>query len=338
MVSAILGPDKFRKGLQLYMQKFQYGNTVTLDLWNCWSEVSGVDIPAVMATWTQQMGYPYLVVKDEKWTDSNVTITLEQNWFLADGSGKNCTPEESKLWNIPLLFSTSNSSSGNALIMSEKSQVFSIPLNGPNDWLKINAGQQALARVASSRSMIDRIQSAISTKALPPIDRAALLLDAYALAKSGDCSVEEIVNLLRAYVDEDNNTVWGAISGALRGLHVIMESIGGEAFEAFTAFGANMVKNALNKVGWTAKPTDGHSEKLLRSTVIGLLDCFGSADPQVYRQAKELYDAHWSDNAVLSSDFKTTVYKIILKNGGLTEYEQILKTYYNTGTRDVVLI
>ena len=58
MVCAVLGKDKFREGLQLYMRRHAYGNTETVDLWNAWSEVSGIDVAALMHTWTTRMGYP----------------------------------------------------------------------------------------------------------------------------------------------------------------------------------------------------------------------------------------------------------------------------------------
>jgi hypothetical protein len=32
-----------------------------------------------------------------------------------------------------------------------------------------------------------------------------------------------------------------------------------------------MVKAALARVGWSARPDDGHTDKLLRATIIGLL-------------------------------------------------------------------
>ena len=40
MVAAVLGADKFRQGLQEYMKKYKYGNTVTIDLWTAWKDVS----------------------------------------------------------------------------------------------------------------------------------------------------------------------------------------------------------------------------------------------------------------------------------------------------------
>ena len=54
------------------------------------------------------MGYPYLRVLSETWTDTSVDFTLEQNWFLADGSAVSEEEAADALWTIPLRFSTSS--------------------------------------------------------------------------------------------------------------------------------------------------------------------------------------------------------------------------------------
>ena len=58
MIHSVLGDVHFRDGLRLYFKRHSYGNTVTADLWQAWEDVSGKDIPALMATWTEKMGYP----------------------------------------------------------------------------------------------------------------------------------------------------------------------------------------------------------------------------------------------------------------------------------------
>ena len=68
-------------------------------------------------------------------------------------------------------------------IIALQVQNFTIPLAGAGDWVKINTGQQALVRVAHSPEMMQRLQPALRSQALSPVDRAALLNDAYALAK-----------------------------------------------------------------------------------------------------------------------------------------------------------
>jgi aminopeptidase N len=184
MVHAILGADKFREGLQNYMRKHAYGNTETEDLWNAWSEVSGKDVTQLMCAWTKVTGYPFLQVLEEQWSEDEVKITLEQSRFLSDGS----QVEDDAVWSIPLLFATEGNVSSEAVMMDQKVQTFVLPLQSVSDgesWLKINAGQKALARVAHSPEMIRRLRSAIARGKVAPVDRAALLLDSYALAKAG---------------------------------------------------------------------------------------------------------------------------------------------------------
>jgi puromycin-sensitive aminopeptidase len=259
-----------------------------------------------------------------------VEITLEQTRFLSDGS----IDESSPVWKIPLLFASNGSISEEAVIFSEKVQTFRIPLNASaagDSWIKINAGQKALARVAHSPSMISRLHSAIQNKVLSPVDRAALLLDSYALAKGGLAPLENIVDILKVLVDEDSSIVWSALHGVLNGLYILLEQLNNEAvFTSYVAFGKKLVLHALDKVGWDAKETDGHTDKLLRATVLSLLDTFAWNDASVAAEAKRRFDAHWTDASALPSEYKGTVYKIVLMNGGKTEYDAILNSYNAT--------
>jgi puromycin-sensitive aminopeptidase len=94
MIKAVLGMTHFQQGLSNYMKKYAYGNTETLDLWQSWEDVSGMPIAELMASWTEQMGFPLLKIVKEDWHDDHVVLELEQSWFLADGS----EPPEAKLW------------------------------------------------------------------------------------------------------------------------------------------------------------------------------------------------------------------------------------------------
>ena len=50
-----IGAEAFQKGLQAYLTKFQYKNTVTDDLWSAWATSSGKPVNDVMAGWTLQV-------------------------------------------------------------------------------------------------------------------------------------------------------------------------------------------------------------------------------------------------------------------------------------------
>ena len=57
MISGYLGLDLFVKGVRLYLKRSAYGNSFTSDLWDAFSEVSGQDVAAIMATWTKHGDY-----------------------------------------------------------------------------------------------------------------------------------------------------------------------------------------------------------------------------------------------------------------------------------------
>ena len=62
MLASYVGEDDFRRGLQVYLRRHQYGNASTEDLWQALAEESGKPVKAVMDTWTKQSGYPVLSV------------------------------------------------------------------------------------------------------------------------------------------------------------------------------------------------------------------------------------------------------------------------------------
>lgn len=251
--SCTVGPAKFQEGLQSYMSKYAYGNTETVDLWNSWSEVSQKDVAQLMNTWTTVTGYPYLTVVSEAWTDSELVVTLRQARFLSDGSVDESVEGSAALWSIPLLFVTADSTSSEAVTMDQKEQTFSIPISSSSSsttapgWVKINAGQKALVRVSHSPEMITRLKASISS--IAPVDRAALLLDAYALAKAGLAPLETAVDILRALKGETTSIVWSAISGVLSGLNLLMEQLtptgSSDGYKAFVLFGKELVTSAL---------------------------------------------------------------------------------------------
>jgi len=331
MVKNIIGLDAFRQGLKTYFQKYKYGNADTDQLWAEWSTASGQDIGALMKVWTTEMGYPYLSVVDEKWSDSNVEITLEQAWFLSDGSAK---PGEGALWQIPLQFATPNGITPAApVIMTQKKQTFTVDFGKPNGgqiWVKINADQRFLVRVAHSIEMSRRLQPALSAGALSPIDRAAVLLDSYNLAKAGLAPVDTVLLILVALKNERASVVFTAMSMVLGGLHLLTEQVSPECHKSFVELGSKIITSALAHCGWDSKPTDTHTEKLYRASCIGLLDAFCGDTASVIAEAKRRFEGHFTDASLLSSDYKTTVFKIILKQGGVAEYDRILRTFYST--------
>lgn len=51
-----------RKGLNIYLKRFQFQNAETNDLWKALEDASGIEVGKTMSTWTKQQGYPVILV------------------------------------------------------------------------------------------------------------------------------------------------------------------------------------------------------------------------------------------------------------------------------------
>ena len=64
LLHAFIGNDAFRRGLSNYLAEYSYKNAITDNLWFHLSSASNrPDLAEVLSTWTQQMGYPLLIVR-----------------------------------------------------------------------------------------------------------------------------------------------------------------------------------------------------------------------------------------------------------------------------------
>uniref|UniRef100_A0A7S3P4T9 Aminopeptidase n=1 Tax=Amphora coffeiformis TaxID=265554 RepID=A0A7S3P4T9_9STRA len=330
MIQNVLGMKAFRAGLQAYMKEFAYSNTETEDLWNAWEQATnGMPVGEIMASWTEQMGFPLLKVVKEEWSDVEVVLTLEQSWFLSDGAPLDDKGEE-KLWTIPILTCTAEGEQEEMMLMREKTATVTIPAP-EGGWVKLNAGQVVPMRVLPTAEMLEEYGSGIERKTMSDIDRAGLINDAYALVKAGHLSPESLIKLLGHYKDEDSYIVWEGLSGVLNGLDTVLsdnETMGA----SLQKFAKKLVLGLAKKVGWESSSSDGHLDTLLRGILISLLASFAYDDPSVAREANQRFTAFLEnpkDVQSLPSDMRTSVFKIVLKNGGAKEYEQVKSYFYS---------
>ena len=94
-----LEPEVFRRGIQRYLTRHQYGNTETSDLWNALEEESGQPVRAVMDSWVTQGGYPLVRAT---WDQKSQMLRLHQEPFryLGQGVGR---------WQIPIVLGIARS-------------------------------------------------------------------------------------------------------------------------------------------------------------------------------------------------------------------------------------
>lgn len=144
---------------------------------------------------------------------------------------------------------------------------------------------------------------------------------------------ESLIKLLANYTDEDSYIVWCGIADILGGLDTVM-SDDETMSKNFKRFAREIVLGLYSKVGWEAKATDGHLGVLLRGMMIGLLSVFCHDDSAVAAEASRrfgLFQQNHADMDSLPSDMRSSVFKIVLKNGGAKEYHEV-KAYFGQAT------
>lgn len=332
MAHAILGHDAFQKGLQAYMKKHQYSNTETLDLWNAWAESSGKPVKEIMASWTEQMGFPLIEVTDFKVEGGVAKLKLQQQWFLGSGD----TPPDERCWNTPIFARTLRSEQATPVaMMPNKTIEIELPLSTELDaeFVLLNEGAKAPLRVAYTSEMREKLTAAIRAGSLSAVNRAALAMDAYALAKAGKLGADELFRFIGGYVGEKEYIVWDALSQVMLGFNkMLMGGAPDEVYKSFLSFAEAFVWKSwlAADLGWVPREADGHLDGLLRGLLMKMVSKF-AACPSWLAEARRRFAKYVEEpqaNATeLLDEYRVPVFQSVLQHGGEAEYTQLMAAF-----------
>ncbi|HEY4002533.1 MAG TPA: M1 family metallopeptidase [Candidatus Xenobia bacterium] len=238
MMESYLGPDVFRKGIQLYIQQHAFGNARTGDLWAALAQASGQPVAEVAKGWTEQPGYPVVSIDGSK---------LHQQRFSPTSQA---LPAET--WDIPIAFVPH----GKLLLTSSDGEA-------PAAGLKLNPAGRGYYRVryADYRSVpVASVQ-----------DGANLLNDAWALMLAGQVPPEQAVAV---WDKTPPGLAWGQV---LSNLSLIDGLYEGQPEQAvFRAWALPRLEAALATVGWEPRLDEPPATSDLRGRLIALAGDFGS--------------------------------------------------------------
>ena len=91
MLEQYVGEEQFRDGIRNYLNKHEFSNTETEDLWDSIEEFSSIPVRETMNSWILQPGFPRVLIQSE---GNDIKIT--QSTFRYDNS------VDKTLWKIPM--------------------------------------------------------------------------------------------------------------------------------------------------------------------------------------------------------------------------------------------
>ncbi|XP_024886627.1 puromycin-sensitive aminopeptidase isoform X1 [Temnothorax curvispinosus] len=321
MLHAYIGDDDFRKGMNLYLKRHSYANAETEDLWAALEEASNKAVRKVMSSWTKRQGFPVVKVDFRQEGDDRI-LSLSQERFLADGSVDN---NADNTWLIPISVTSAKNPSKTIFdgILDAKSKEFVIQNVPEGTWLKINPGTIGFYRTRYSQSALSLLLPAIKNHTLPPLDRLGLLDDLFAMVQAGYASTVEVLELMQAFMHEDNYTVWSTIVNILSKIGILISHLDFE--DSFKAFGRNLFRDVNGILGWDPRPNESHLTTLLRSLVLGRMAAFN--DQPTIEEAKRRFELHVNGTTSLAADLRSPVYRAILSVGDANTYDTMIKLY-----------
>lgn len=316
MMREYIGEDAFRRALTSYFKKHAYKNTFRDDLWTEMSESSGLNIQELMTPWLTQSGMP--VVKITKNDDGTRTLTQER--FVLD------TDKDQQIWPIPLLADDRNAPK----ILDKKSLTYEsngIALfnqNGSGHYLVNYADNQDFKHI------IDKITGS------PELAEARIniLNDLMLLARRGDSSLVNSLELVKNMSNEPRDSVWALMTRAL-GLAYNLGESNQIIEDGLKKLRYYLAHQNYKKLGWDDLPDDDVNTKNLRATMISLM--ISAEDKDVLQKAKSIFDKTKSLSDI-ASDRRGLVFGAVVRHFANDQViDQLIDEYKNNNDPDMQL-
>jgi len=216
------------------------------------------------------------------------------------------------------------------ITLKEKHEELTIPDYDGNSWIKFNAAQSGFFRVKYSSQLSNKLGEAIDSLSISSGDRLGLINDSFALAKAGMLPLTEVFSLIQHFENETDFNVWSDLSTNIGDiLYLFSEE---QCYQHLKSFILHLYSK-ISRLGWDTKPGEKDLDIMLRSVVISMLGSNGKVD--IIAEAKNRFARFLEDNSSLSLDLAGVVFKLVIRNGGEQEYNQILNIFETTQIPDL---
>ncbi len=318
MLEQYLGEDRYRDGIRHYLDKHQYANTETSDLWDAIEHVTGEPARSVMDSWIFQRGYPLISVEA---SGASVTLTQARFRYTPVAGG------DDTLWQVPVVlrYSSGGTVHEDRVLLSDRTTT--VPLNATPDWLVVNAGGSGFYRVRYSPDLLQALAPRMQTE-LQSIERYGLVDDTRAAMISGATSAADFLEFAKGFEDETDLDVWTALMTGLGTIHHIVE---GDARANFEKTLADLYGAALNRLGWEPGAGESARDSELRGTLIRALGS-GAQDPEAIGKSRELHAKYLEDPSSIDPNVASAVAGVVASNGTADDYAVFMQRFKNAST------
>ncbi len=311
MLEQYLGEERFRAGIRHYLQRHQYANTETTDLWDAIEAATGEPARRIMDSWIFQGGFPLVHVEP---IDGGLRLRQERFTYLPGGSSAG---ETSPRWAVPVLVRTG--SDGSAVIQRVllEQEEHDLELPSEVEWVQVNTGASGFYRVRYAPGLLGRLVDR-AQDLLAPDERYGLADDAWAAVLAGQSPAASYLDLVEGFTDETDLAVWQRLLASLTALDRLVED---QARAALRGRVRDLLGPARDRLGAATSLTDRD-----RQLVASLFEASAilGADPDTRRAARDTWDRYAVDPAAVDPGMASAAISVLAAMGGAEEFDLFL--------------
>jgi cytosol alanyl aminopeptidase len=325
MFENYVGPEQFRKGIQDYMRKHQWGNATANDFLTAISQASGKNITSAFSTFLDRTGVPLLSVSLNCKSGSKPFVTVAQERLLPVGS----KGDRSEYWQVPACFeyeANGKISRQCNIIADPKDSVVLQSANACPAWLNANEGGSGYYRVRYEGSAQQKLVDSVNKLELR--EKVDLLTNAAALLSAGQMPASEALALVPKFKDSSEREV---VAASLEIARRVKYSVPQESKPNYSRFMLAMFDNKARQLGMEPKAGESDDARLLRPPLVRVAAEHG--DKELIAKARELAD-HWlKDRTSVSPDIAATALNIAAEHGDRAFFNRLVTELHTAKDR-----
>ncbi|MBI3783068.1 MAG: M1 family metallopeptidase [Deltaproteobacteria bacterium] len=313
MIEGFLGAEAFRAGVRTYLKRYREANATADDFWRELGAASGRDVATIANAWIREPGHPVVHVSATA-AGNGLRLSLRQQRFFADP--KAAEGVEPQIWPVPLVIK--HDGGEERVVLSTESAEVTLP---KAKWIFPNGGAGGFYRFtlddASLRGLVTNVQSALA-----PHERLFLIDNQWALLKAGHVRIDQFLDLLDGYRDEDDRAVVATIADHLGWLG--LQAATDESRPAFESFVDRYYRPQFDRLGWDPQPDESTDQRQKRATIIGALGAVARSQ-SVRAEARQRFEKYAADRSSLDPNLASAVVGLAARDGDAALYERYLE-------------
>ncbi|XP_041967197.1 alanyl (membrane) aminopeptidase a [Alosa sapidissima] len=321
MLSHYMSTGSFKEGIKKYLKALEYESADQYDLWTYLQEAD-TNIEEIMSTWTTQAGYPVLTV-------NTGTGDISQERFLLNSTGNKAV-----VWHVPINLLKNDGSEVHDLLLDKA-------IGGPrpelkrDKWIVVNINCTGYYRVNYDRGNWEGLmaQQKADHHAIPMINRAQLIDDAFNLARGKYIDVTLALNTTKYLKNETEYIPWNAAMKNLK--YFILMFDRSEVYGPMQTYLKDQITNLYrhfehdtmnNTVPKNHLDQYAQLEAVTVACKVGLKECIDTAT-NMFNQWKE---NPYNTTTQIHPNLRYNVYCYAIADGGQAEWEFAWEKYLNS--------